>query len=153
MRTHSRPIRRSIWDFPRPPAVEACPYHIQIRHGGELIADSVRALAVLEKGHPPSYYLHPADIRMELLEPADRTTFCEFKGIAHYFHLVMSGDTIDEVAWTYLTPSPGFETIKNHLAFYPGHLDVCLVDGERARPEPRHFYGGWITSHVRGPFR
>ncbi len=150
-RPHSPPS--SIWDYPRPPAVETTDRHLQIFHLDEVIADTDRAIAILETGHPPSYYIHPADIRMELMEPADRTTFCEWKGIAHYFHLVCKGQTLPEVAWTYIDPNPAYEAIKNYLAFYPGRLDACLVDGEQARPEPRHFYGGWITSDIRGPFQ
>jgi len=28
-----------------------------------------------------------------------------------------------------------------------------LVDGERVRPQPGSFYGGWITDDVVGPFK
>ena len=49
---------------------------------------------------------------------------------------------------TDVNPSPGFEAIRDHIAFYPGKMEACLVDGERARPQPGGFYGGWITDDV-----
>lgn len=32
-------------------------------------------------------------------------------------------------------------------------MDGCFVDGERVRPQPGNFYGGWITADVVGPFK
>jgi hypothetical protein len=57
------------------------------------------------------------------------------------------------VAWSYPSPSPGFEAIAGHLAFYPGRVDRATVDGEQVEAQPGDFYGGWITSAVTGPFK
>ena len=32
-------------------------------------------------------------------------------------------------------------------------MDECTVNGERVRPQPGRFYGGWITSDIVGPFK
>ncbi|MCW2518282.1 MAG: hypothetical protein JWR46_901, partial [Mycobacterium sp.] len=32
-------------------------------------------------------------------------------------------------------------------------VDRCTVNGEKAEPQPGGFYGGWITSWVKGPFK
>ncbi len=53
----------------------------------------------------------------------------------------------------YDEPSPGFEPIAGHVAFYAGRMDACFVDGEQITPQPGRFYGGWITSAVVGPFK
>ena len=45
------------------------------------------------------------------------------------------------------------EAIAGHLAFYPQHMDACLVDGELVQANDGDFYGGWITSKVVGPFK
>jgi hypothetical protein len=50
-------------------------------------------------------------------------------------------------------PVPGFEQLIGSVAFYPGSMDVCTVDGERVSAQPGDFYGGWITSEIRGPFK
>jgi hypothetical protein len=50
-------------------------------------------------------------------------------------------------------PVPGFEQLIGSVAFYPGSMDECTVDGERVSAQPGDFYGGWITSEIRGPFK
>ena len=49
-------------------------------------------------------------------------------------------------------PTPGFASLRDHIAFYAGAMDECLVDWERVTPQPGGFYGGWVTSKVAGPF-
>jgi hypothetical protein len=39
------------------------------------------------------------------------------------------------------------------VALYPGRVDRCTVDGEVVTAQPGDFYGGWVTSHVVGPFK
>lgn len=143
----------SIWDYPIPPRVESFTGHIQVLVEGVAVADTRRALRVLEKGHPPVYYLPPEDVRMDLLNLAPNQTWCEWKGQASYYDLLLGERRISEVAWSYLTPMPDYEAIRAYLAFYPRKVDACLVDGERAAPEPGDIYGGWITRSIQGPFR
>jgi hypothetical protein len=59
---------------------------------------------------------------------------------------------VDIAAWSYPMPSPGFEAIQMHLAFYAQFMDSCTVAGEEVVPQAGGFYGGWITSDVVGPF-
>ena len=51
------------------------------------------------------------------------------------------------------TPTDRFELIRDYIAFYPSRMDECLVDGEIIQAQPGDFYGGWITSEIRGPFK
>jgi uncharacterized protein (DUF427 family) len=143
----------SVWDYPRPPRVEAFTGLIEIRHGGYVVAKSSSTYRVLETSHPPVFYIPPADIKMELMSKTGRTSVCEFKGTAVYFDLVMPGLQIENVAWSYENPRRGYEVIKDHLAFYPSKLDACFVDGERVKPQEGDFYGGWITANIKGPFK
>ena len=85
-------------------------------------------------GHPPVYYVPIEDVRPGVLVPSGRTSFCEFKGGARY-HTVQAGGRIEkDAAWYYPRPSPGFEAIADHVAFYPGRMDECNVDDERVKP-------------------
>jgi uncharacterized protein (DUF427 family) len=147
-------VAESVWDYPRPPRVEATARRIRIELGGELIADTRRAQRVLETSHPPTYYVPFDDIAPGVLTPAGgRTTFCEWKGIASYYDVVVDGARAERGAWTYHDPSPGFEAIRDAVAFYPGRMDACYVDDERVVAQAGDFYGGWITSDVVGPFK
>jgi uncharacterized protein (DUF427 family) len=148
----SRPIE-SVWDYPRPPAVERSERHIRVVVEGTVVADSRRALRVLETSHPPVWYIPAEDVRMDLLRPTSRSSACEFKGGASYFHVSGGGRDRREAAWTYPQPLPGYEAIAGHIAFYPGRVDEATVDGERVMPQAGDFYGGWITSDIRGPFK
>ena len=46
-----------VWDYPRPPAVKACERRVRVEWAGEVLADSIRALRVLETTHPPTIYI------------------------------------------------------------------------------------------------
>jgi uncharacterized protein (DUF427 family) len=99
------------------------------------------------------YYIPPEDVRSEFLRPSRRHTCCEFKGEASYYDLVVAGREVKEAAWYYPEPSPGYEAIRDHLAFYPGRVDAAWVDDERVTAQAGDFYGGWITSEIEGPFK
>lgn len=147
------PGQESVWDYPRPPAVEPTDSHLVVVHRGVTIADTTRAIRVLETSQPPAFYLPPDDVRMEHLFRTRHRTFCEWKGAASYYAVQVGDEVVYDAAWAYLQPSPRFTAITGYLAFYAQKLDECWVDGERVRPNPGAFYGGWITSKVVGPFK
>lgn len=145
--------QESVWDYPRPPALEAVDARLVVVLGGVTIADTRSAYRVLETSHPPNYYFPPDDIVPGALVPTDGTSFCEWKGRARYF-TVRGGDRVEEqAAWAYPAPSTRFAPITGYVAFYPGRMDACFVDDERVVPQDGGFYGGWITSRVVGPFK
>ena len=152
-RISPRPGQESVWDYPRPPRLESVTKRIQVIFNQVLIADSVNTWRVLETSHPPVYYIPPDDIQMAYLEPAAGQSLCEWKGTARYFSVIVRDKRADNAAWSYRDPTPGFENMKDHLAFYPGLMDECRVDGELVKPQPGGFYGGWITNDIVGPFK
>jgi len=152
-RTRPAPGQESVWDYPRPPRVEETARHVQVVFNGEVIADTRRTKRVLETSHPPVYYIPPEDVRMEYLTQAGHRTWCEWKGRASYYNLAMAGRQVDNAAWFYPDPAPGYAAIQGHVAFYPAKMDACYVDGERVQAQPGDFYGGWITSEIVGPFK
>ena len=147
------PGQESVWNYPRPAIAEPTSAHIVIELGGIVIVDTRRAVRTLETSHPPSYYIPPEDIRADVLVPADGSSFCEWKGHARYFDVVVATARQARAAWSYPDPTPPFHILRDHVAFYAAAMDACFVDGERAVPQPGGFYGGWITSRVAGPFK
>jgi uncharacterized protein (DUF427 family) len=147
------PGQESVWDYPRPPALEETSRHIQVRFNGVTIADTRRAMRVLETSHPPGYYIPPEDVRMDLLKEHPDATWCEWKGLARYYDVEAGGVRAPAAAWYFPLPTRIYEPMKGYIAFYPGAMEACLVDGERAEPQPGDFYGGWITRDVVGPFK
>lgn len=144
----------SVWEYPRPPRMEESDRRLTIIHAGVTIADTARAMRILETSHPPVYYIPQTDIAMEYVKASSRRgSFCEYKGIASYWSLDIGGKRVDDVAWSYARPSASYAALKDYLAFYANRVDTCTVDGEVVVPQPGDFYGGWITSHVKGPFK
>jgi uncharacterized protein (DUF427 family) len=143
-----------VWDYPRPPAVVPCERRVRIELGGEALADSGRAVRVLETSHPPTIYVPESDICADLIELGRGTsTWCEFKGAARYVDAVVGGRRTRSVGWTYANPSPGYAALLNHVAFYPGRFDGAWLDDELVHAQPSDFYGGWITADLVGPFK
>jgi uncharacterized protein (DUF427 family) len=127
---------------------------VRVELGGELLADSTRALRVLETSHPPTVYVPPADVRLDLLEAGRaRPTSCEFKGIARYLDADAGGRRVRAVGWSYPDPAPGYEALRDHIAFYPGRVDAAWMGDERVHAQEGDFYGGWITADIAGPFK
>ena len=147
------PGQESVWDYPRPPLIERVDTPVTIDLGGVRIVDTTDVVRVLETSHPPVYYLPIAAFVPGALAPTDGSSYCEFKGAAGYYD-VHGGDSVaSRAAWTYPDPSPGYELLEDRVAVYAGPMDRCTVDGETVTPQPGRFYGGWVTSWVRGPFK
>jgi uncharacterized protein (DUF427 family) len=145
--------RESVWDYPRPPRLEDSPKHIKVVFNGVVIAETRRAKRILETSHPPVYYIPPEDAKLEYFTPTPTTTFCEWKGAASYYTITVGDKTVKDAAWFYARPRASYAAIKAYIAFYPGKMDACYVDGERVQPQPGDFYGGWITHDIVGPFK
>jgi uncharacterized protein (DUF427 family) len=127
---------------------------VQVEIAGMSLADSIGALRVLETSHPPTIYVPRADIAIELLADGDgRPTRCEFKGIARYHDAVLGGQRWRSIAWSYADPSPGYEALRDHIAFFPGRVDAAWLDGEPVHAQQSDFYGGWISADLVGPFK
>ncbi len=147
------PGQESVWDYPRPPRLEDSPKAIRVVFNGITIVDTHRAQRVLETSHPPVYYLPPEDIKMEYLVTTTQGSFCEWKGRALYYTVVVGDKQATNAAWSYPSPTPAFATIQDYLAFYPHLMDACYVNDEQVKPQPGNFYGGWITNDIVGPFK
>jgi uncharacterized protein (DUF427 family) len=127
--------------------------HVVVEVGGRVVADTRRAVRVCETSHPPVFYVPRDDVAEGVLDRASGGSWCEWKGTATYWDVVVDGRRLPAAAWSYEDPSPGYEHLQSAVAFYPGRVDSALVDGERVRPQPGTFYGGWITDEVVGPFK
>ena len=103
--------------------VEPCPARVRVELGGEVVADSARALLLHEASHPPVHYFPREDVRMELLNRTDHATHCPYKGDASYWTLDAGGRTAENAVWSYERPIPGVAGIAGYLAFYRDRMD------------------------------
>lgn len=75
---------------------------------------------------------------MSLLKKTDRSSYCEWKGMATYYAVTLPGNQILNRCWSYGSPTAGFKPIKDYISFYAGPWD-CYVDGEKVEPQPGDF--------------
>lgn len=143
----------SVWDYPRPPRLEREERRITVEFAGVVICDTRSAWRVLETSHPPTYYLPAVEFAPGSLVPAGGSSFCEWKGRARYLDVVAGGRVAPQAAWQYPAPAPPYEALAGHVALYCAAVDRCTVGGETVLPQPGGFYGGWVTSWLRGPFK
>lgn len=145
--------QESVWDYPRPPGIEADSRHVQVLVEGITLADTERCLRVLETGSPPTFYLPLHDVRTEYLRPCTGSSVCEWKGRASYWSIYVDDTLIvKRAAWSYPAPYKGFEPIAGYVSFYPAKVE-CYVMGDRVGAQPGDFYGGWVTPDIVGPFK
>jgi uncharacterized protein (DUF427 family) len=108
---------------------------VQVVINGETVAETRRPTLLFETGLPTRYYLPPEDVRMELLEPAQSTTRCPYKGIASYWSVKVGDQVFRNLVWSYQDPIPECPKIKGLLSFYNEKVDL-YVDGE-LQPRPK----------------
>ena len=102
--------------------IESSPARARILAGGEMIADSDRALLLHETGHRVRAYIPREDVTATI-EPSERTSFCPFKGTASYW--TVGG--VKDAAWSYEDPKPDVDAIRGRLAFYPDRVTVEIA--------------------------
>lgn len=83
-----------------------------------LIAQSNAAILIEEDQQPVRYYFPRSDVDMSKLRRSDTTTRCPFKGVAHYFSLVVDGVTLEDAAWSYEEPYEEHRSLRHRIAFH-----------------------------------
>ena len=164
-----RPLERVV-DYPRPPRLDPCALPFRVVALGQVLAEGDRSLRVLETFHPPTFYLPPEALNLAMLQPAPGHSFCEWKGVARYFDVVLPGVSgalpqaesggdrqgprrLVRAVWQYPEPVPAYAALAGWYAVYPALMEAIWLDGERVTPQPGGFYGGWITQEIQGPFK
>ena len=138
-----------VQDYPRPPALEPVQHRLRVVLNGETVAETTRALRILETHHAPTYYIPREDVTSALI-PEGGTTFCEWKGHAEYFDVQAAGKTAHRAAWCYPSPDAPFEALAGHISFYASVMDACFVGKQRVIAQQGDFYGGWVTANLQG---
>ena len=145
------PGEESVWSYPRPPAVILLKKDFSISLGQEKILLAKQAIKMMETASPPTYYFDRESFNCTLV-PSEKRSHCEWKGIASYLHFELSGQLLENVAWSYEKPYGEYDMLKGLISIYPSKFDI-FIDQEKVRAQPGDFYGGWITSAIKGPFK
>jgi uncharacterized protein (DUF427 family) len=109
--------------------VEPSPRWVRVKFGGEYIADSRRALLLIQ--YPPAglpTYLFPqADVRMDLLVPA---ALDGQNGDKAYWTVRAGERAAENAAWTQIDPPPDLADVKDHITFTWDAMDGWYEEDE-----------------------
>lgn len=117
----NKPVRIPGPDHPI--AITPTRKRVVVKAGGRIIADTHNGLTLQEASYPPVQYIPRADVDMAQLARTAHSTYCPYKGDASYYSL----SNAENAVWSYETPHPAMAAIKEHLAFYPDHVDSIEV--------------------------
>ncbi|MGK0500757.1 MAG: hypothetical protein ACJAYG_002411 [Oceanicoccus sp.] len=82
---------------------------------GQIVAESDDTV-VVEGNH----YFPSDSINKIFFEDSSKTTFCGWKGSAHYYSITVNGETNQDSAFFYPEPKSAAEQIKDRVAFWRG---------------------------------
>jgi uncharacterized protein (DUF427 family) len=151
------PGQESVWDFPRPPAVEPVAERLRVEFAGHTVADTTHGRRIIETAGAPVYCFPPEDVATDCLVPNGKVTVCEWKGAATYFDLAVDGRRSPDAAYTYPDPlddlGQNYASIAGWIVFYASRVDAAYVGEENASPQPGGYYAGWMTQSLTGPVK
>jgi uncharacterized protein (DUF427 family) len=67
-----------------------------------------------------NHYFPPQSVNRDHLRESSATTVCGWKGTAHYYDVVVDGQTNPGAAWHYPEPMEAAKHIQHRIAFWKG---------------------------------
>ncbi|WP_043359935.1 DUF427 domain-containing protein [Belnapia sp. F-4-1] len=110
-----------------PITIMPTPQRVRVILGGQVVAETSRALTLQEASYPAVQYIPREDAAMEMLARTPRSTHCPYKGDASYYSIAASGRQAENAVWSYESPYPAMAAIKGYLAFYPDRVDAIEI--------------------------
>jgi uncharacterized protein (DUF427 family) len=105
---------------------------LRVDVAGTTLVDTVDTVILFETALNPRLYVSPVVVRTDLLTRSETTSYCNYKGHATYWDVVV-GDTVTaDVAWSYEEPLPESLPIKGMLSFDDSKVDVLAELPESA---------------------
>ena len=109
--------------------VEPSPRWVRVKFGDEYVADSRRALLLIQ--YPPAglptYYIPQADVRMNLLEPSAQNNS---NGDIAYWTVRAGQRAAESAAWTHRDPPPDLADLKDYITFAWDKMDGWYEEDE-----------------------
>ncbi len=120
-----------------PISIEPNPGRVVVTVAGKAVADTRRALMLLEADYPPVAYIPLEDVDRSLLESTDHSSYCPYKGDANYYSVPAGGERSANAVWEYRSPYPAVGEIAGHVAFYPDRVDSIATENPPSESGPR----------------
>ncbi|MCW2555842.1 MAG: hypothetical protein JWR78_5623 [Mycobacterium sp.] len=119
---------RKLVHYPPNPyhRVDCRPTHRGLRASvaGHVLVDTVDTTIVFETALAPRLYVDPALARTDLLRRSETTSYCNYKGSATYWSVIIDGTVHGDVAWSYEDTPPETLPIRGFLSFDETRAEV-----------------------------
>jgi uncharacterized protein (DUF427 family) len=100
---------------------------VRVTVGGEVVAETRRAVLLFETGIRPRAYIPRADVALDRLSPSATRSFCPYKGEASYWSVTAGGRRFADVVWSYEAPFPEALQVKGLFAFWDEKIDKVEI--------------------------
>jgi uncharacterized protein (DUF427 family) len=114
---------------------------LRVELGGQTVIDTRAARLLYETGIRARLYVPLADVRQDLIEPSELTSYCPFKGTASY-RTVRVGDRVAKDAlWVYDAPNRETHWLDGYAGVYEERFDRSLDEDDEVLghlPDPFH---------------
>ena len=97
---------------------------LRVEVAGTALVDTDDTVIVFETALEPRLYVDPSQVRTDLLQKTDTSTYCNYKGVATYWSAVIGDAVVTDVAWSYPEPPPESLPIKGFLSFDASRAEV-----------------------------
>ncbi|MGE2835743.1 DUF427 domain-containing protein [Mycobacterium sp. SMC-4] len=84
---------------------------------GTTLVDTTDTVIVFETALAPRLYVGRSAVRTDLLVPSPTTSYCNYKGYATYYHVVIGDRVVEDAAWSYENPMAESHAIGSLLSF------------------------------------
>jgi uncharacterized protein (DUF427 family) len=110
--------------------------HLRVVVAGEVLVDTTETIILFETSLEPKLYVHPSNVRTDLLRMTDTASYCNYKGHATWWAAVVGETVVEDVAWSYEGPLPESTPIAGWLSFDPARAEVDAELPSSAPPDP-----------------
>ena len=97
---------------------------LRVSVNGATLVDTDDTVIVFETALDPRLYVDPSHVRIDLLRRSETSSYCNYKGFATYWSVVLDDLAVDDVAWSYEDPPPESLPIRGFLSFDATRVDV-----------------------------
>jgi uncharacterized protein (DUF427 family) len=97
---------------------------LRVSVAGTALVDTDDTVIVFETALEPRLYVHPSQVRTDLLRPTATTSYCNYKGVATYWSAAVTDTVIEDVAWSYQEPLAESLAIQGFLSFDADRVEV-----------------------------
>ena len=111
---------------------------LRVSAADAVLVDTDDTVIVFETALEPRLYVDPSHVRTDLLRRSQTSSYCNYKGFATDWSVVLEDGAVEDVAWSYADPPPESLPIKEFLSFDAARADVVaelpLTPGSWAAP-------------------